>query len=303
MKTLENECGSDESWFAGADGGKRLRIPVEERIRRVPQTVGVDGIRMLHADRSAKLFGQPRQARRSIEHAIGLTQHFLPERVLLQRGENRAHVAERFVERCGFDGLCVEELRPQRVEHGMPHLVADHVGTLARKVGASRDCLMEKMEAGAVTKASARIERIQVFTVVQHHRQHLADLPRDGTIDDAAPEVRGPTQRGGGRVVAERCRARGIQRGWRRRACDAARKRLGRKIRHRRRDRRRSSAAMDRRDRLPMRQSPSSVWSWIEESLLSSAGSSSSAALSSFDGSSLPRAAAGSFWPSWTSPF
>src|SRR6516162_5410644 len=76
----------------------------------------------------------------------------------------------------------VEQLRLERIEKGMPELVAHDVGTLAGKDRPSRGRTMEELQALAV------IEGIEVDPEIEIHRQYGAYFP-GGSRKQCPPEV------------------------------------------------------------------------------------------------------------------
>ena len=156
---------------------QRLRIAVEEGVDRVAQAVAIDGVGVFRANRRAQLFGEPRQPRVAVQHALRVGQHTLAERLDLERRQDGAHVPERLVERRGFDCLRVEQLRAQCIEDRVAHLVADDVRALAGKERPRADGCVEEVQAWRITEPAARVERVQVHPVVEDDRQDLADFP------------------------------------------------------------------------------------------------------------------------------
>ncbi len=80
-----------------------------------------------------------------VQHAARLAEQNGAKGGDLARGQKRAHVAERFMERGGLDRARFEELGPNRVENRMSHLVAADVGALTREVRAPRDSVVEEV--------------------------------------------------------------------------------------------------------------------------------------------------------------
>jgi hypothetical protein len=76
------------------------------------------------------------------------------------------------VEGGDLDAGGVEQLRLERIEKGMPELVAHDVGTLAGKDRPSRGRTMEELQALAV------IEGIEVDTEIEINGQYGAHFPR-----------------------------------------------------------------------------------------------------------------------------
>src|SRR5262249_51757368 len=133
-------------------GRKRVGTPVEEGIHRVAQAIGLDRGRNRLSDGPAELFRQPREPGSSAKDTAGLRQYPLAQARQLKRRQNRAHVAERFVEGGNLDAGGVEQLRLDRIENGVPELVAHDVRTLAGKHRSSRSRAMEELQALAVVK-------------------------------------------------------------------------------------------------------------------------------------------------------
>ena len=63
----------------------------------------------------------------------------------LQRRQDRADVAERFVEGGNLDAGSIPKLRLYGVENGVAQLVTDDIRTLARKDASARHIRMEEV--------------------------------------------------------------------------------------------------------------------------------------------------------------
>ena len=187
-------------------GRKGVGVSVEERVHRVAQTVGLDCGRNGLTDGPAELFRQSREPRRAAKDTAGFRQHPLAHARELKGRQQRAHVAERFVEGGDFHACRVEQLRLERIEQRMPELVAHDVGTLAGKDRPSRARTMEELQALAV------IEGVEVGAEIEVHRQDRAHLPRYPR-QQCPPEIRAATQCFGGSPVAKLCSSRRMRLG------------------------------------------------------------------------------------------
>src|SRR4051794_21106295 len=97
----------------------------------------------------------------------------------------------------GFDRLRVEELRPDRVQNRVAHLMAAHVRALAGEEGAPADGGVEEVEARWFAEVAAGIEGIKVDSVVQDDGERGADLPLRTLGNELAPKVGRASQRSG----------------------------------------------------------------------------------------------------------
>jgi hypothetical protein len=191
---------------------KRQRIGIQKRVGRVAEAVAIHTGRIALADGKTELLGHSRDRRIASEVPVGLLDDCLSHRGQLQRGQDRAHVAERLVERGRLDGGELEQHRLHAVEHAVPELVRHHVRALAGKdrgvaaadriahrVVEERQTLLDVLRREIVP----RVVRVQIDTVVEPDRNGRAHIRVPGVCPRSRPERRRATQRLGQRPIPE----------------------------------------------------------------------------------------------------
>ena len=198
MNTRLNECGSDDSALAGRHRRQALRLPVEERVDRVAQAVGIDRVRVRAGGSPSPSCSARRDTREARESRPPVPASTSSRTDGSSSAESIALMSPNASWNDGhLDARRVPELRPDRIEHRVPELVAEHVGALAR---VDRDAAHRRVEEAQFL---AVVVRVQILARVEIDDERPADVPAGGVGQDAAPVPHGSGQRVGGVPVPE----------------------------------------------------------------------------------------------------
>src|SRR5580704_8583142 len=95
----------------GRERGQCAWIRIAEGIGGVSQAIRIDSVWALSTDCGAELLGESREARIVGDVTVGVVEYRRTQRGKLQIAQNRAHVAERFMESGRFLTAGVKKLR------------------------------------------------------------------------------------------------------------------------------------------------------------------------------------------------